>query len=114
VDDGNDRLHQTCNLQSSCRIDIQADQVSQEICSPSATHRTLQEQSQNEIENMPPGILNLLVHFAEKFHSFGHFPLFAEDCLIPFDHCMHSTQALKPFPEVELKVHNLKGLANVG
>jgi hypothetical protein len=111
VDGENDRLHQTCNLRSSCRIGIQADQVSLEKCSPFAKHRILLEQIQNGIENMPLGVLHFLGHLGEKFHKFDHFSLFVVDCLIPFDHCMYSTQALKPFLEVELRVHNLKGLA---
>lgn len=35
-----DKQHRTCNLQSSCKTDIQAGQASQEIHSPSAMART--------------------------------------------------------------------------
>jgi len=80
VGGGTDRLHQTYNLLSSCRIGIQAGQVSQEICFPSAMHKTLLEQCQNGIENMLHVILCLLVHLGEKFHMFDHFSLLAEDC----------------------------------
>lgn len=39
-DDETDKRHQTCNLQSSCKIDIQAGQASPEIHSPSAMPKT--------------------------------------------------------------------------
>lgn len=80
VDDGTDRLHQTYNLQSSCRIGIQADQVSQEICSPSAEHKTPEKQSLNEIENMSLEILHLMVPPGGKLQTFDHFLLFVVDC----------------------------------
>lgn len=89
LDDGIYILHQTYSLQSSCKIGIQAGQVSQEIHSPSAMRNTLQGQNQSGMK-MPQKTPKLLVHSGVNCHKFDCFPLFVvgsqKKKLTPADH----------------------------
>lgn len=76
-DDEIDKRHQTCNLQSSCKTDIQAGQASQEIHSPSAIPKTQKGQLEHIREDTAtdaaPGII--------KLHKSDYIPPFVVDFL---------------------------------